>query len=156
MKCGCCGKDLGEIAMDKGYQMPDEIWELSAIEREDRSQIDTDLGRLDERYFIRGVAFIPVSGTEEYFGWGIWVEVPQEKFFNYAKNYQEDNSETPRFQGLVANQMPSYENTLGLEVSVQLGSDTERPTFYFKDRGHLLYSEQGNGISIEKVHGYSK
>ena len=156
MKCGCCGKDLGEITMDKGYQMPDEIWGLSETEREERAQIDSDLGRLDERYFMRGVAYLPILETDEFFGWGIWVEVPQKKFFDYVDKYNEDNSGTLGFIGLVANQIPSYDNTLGLEVTVQLGSDTQRPTFLFMDKDHLLFSEQSRGVSIERVHGFNK
>ena len=85
-KCGCCGKDIGEIVFDKSYKMPDDIWNLSPIEKEERAQIDSDLCRLDNRYFIRGVAYLPVNGTDHCYGWGIWAEVPQEDFFNYLEN----------------------------------------------------------------------
>lgn len=155
MKCGCCGKDIGEIAFDKSYKMPDEIWALSKPEREERARIDSDLCRLDERYFIRGVTYIPVLETDQFYGWGIWAEIPEENFFEYVKNYEEDNSSKPRFSGIVANEIPSYSNTIGLELSVQLGNATQRPTFYFTGTSHLLEKEQTQGISLEKVHGFS-
>ena len=154
-KCECCGKDIGEIVFDKSYKMPDDIWNLSPIEKEERAQIDSDLCRLDNRYFIRGVAYLPVNGTDHCYGWGIWAEVPQEDFFDYVENYEEDNSTKPKFSGLVANVIPSYENTIGLELTVQLGSETQRPEFYFTDPMHLLTKEQAEGISIEKVHSFS-
>lgn len=154
-KCGCCGKDIGEIVFDKSYKMPDEIWNLPPIEKEERAQIDSDLCILDDRYFIRGVAYLPVNETDKSYGWGIWAEVPEENFFEYAKNYEEDNSSKPKFSGLVANQIPSYENTIGLELAVQLGNETQRPEFYFTNTVHLLTKEQTEGISIEKVHSYS-
>ena len=76
-------------------------------------------------------------------------------FFDYVENYEEDNSTKPKFSGLVANVIPSYENTIGLELTVQLGSETQRPEFYFTDPMHLLTKEQAEGISIEKVHSFS-
>ncbi|OGO75536.1 MAG: hypothetical protein A2203_11090 [Chromatiales bacterium RIFOXYA1_FULL_46_5] len=94
-KCGCCGKDIGEIVFDKSYKMPDEIWNLSQTEKEERAQIDSDLCRLDDRYFIRGIAYLPVNETDKSYGWGIWAEVPEADFFEYEKNYEEDNSSKP-------------------------------------------------------------
>ena len=155
MECGCCGKDIGEIAFDKCYKMPDEIWSLSGPEREERAQIDSDLCRLDERYFIRGVAYIPVLETDQFYGWGIWAEIPKEQFFEYVKSYKEDNSSKPRFSGIAANEIPSYPNTIGLELTVQLGNESQRPTFYFSGNSHLLAKEQVQGISLEKVHSFS-
>ena len=155
MKCGCCGKDIGDIAFDKSYKMPDEIWSLSEQEREERAQTDSDLCRLDDRYFIRGVAYIPVQDSGKSYGWGIWVEVSQEKFFEYVKSYEEDNSSKPRFLGTIANEIPTYQNTVGMEAEVQLGNETQRPTFFFKETNHLLAQEQSKGISIEKVHSFS-
>ncbi len=152
MKCGCCGKDIGEIAFDKSYSMPDDIWSLS---EQERAQTGLDLCRLDDRYFIRGVAFIPIIDSEKSYGWGIWVEVPQDRFFEYVKSYNEDNSSKPRFSGIVKNAIPTYESTIGLTVEVQLGNETQRPTFFFKEANHLLAKEHSKGISIEKVHSFS-
>jgi len=155
LKCGCCGKDIGDISFDKSYKMPDEVWALSEAEKNDRTQIDSDLCRLDERYFLRGVAYIPVINSEKSYGWGVWVEVSEQNFFEYVDNYENDNSSRPSFPGVVANKIPSYENTLSLTVQVQLGNETQRPTFTFIDKEHLLTQEQVNGISIEKVHSFS-
>lgn len=155
MKCGCCGKEIGEIAFDKSYKMPDEIWSLSKKDRNKRAQVDSDLCRLDDRCFIRGVAYIPVIDTENSYGWGIWVEVPKDRFFDYVESYEDDNSVKPRFTGLVANRIPFYDETIGLTVEVQLGDETQRPTFFFVGDSHLLSSEQSTGITIEKVHSFS-
>jgi len=155
MKCSCCGKDIGEIAFDKGYKMPDDVWSLPNEERESRAEIDSDLCRLDDRYFLRGVAYIPVLGVDKCYGWGFWAEVSEDSFIEYVEAYEQDNSSKPRFTGFVANQISFYENTLGLELEVKLGDETQRPTFYFKDSNHALTEEQASGISIEKVHTFS-
>jgi hypothetical protein len=156
MKCGCCGKDLGEFAFDKSYQMPDEIWDLDDDEFEERVKIDSDLGRLDDRYFIRGVAFFPVQLTDKKFGWGIWAEVTKEKFFEYVENFDHDNTASKPFKGKVANRLPQYQESLGLTLTVQLGSETERPIFTITDVSHELAIEQINGITLEKVHEFNK
>lgn len=135
--------------------MPDEVWNISERERNVRVQIDSDLCRLDDRYFIRGVAYIPVQGSDQCYGWGIWAEISQDNFFDYLESYKNDNSAKPRFDGWVANDIQYYANTLGLEVDVQLGDASQRPTFFFKASNHLLTQDQWKGISIEKVHSFS-
>jgi len=155
MICECCGKEIGEIVFDKSFKMPDEIWNLSDVEREKRAQIDSDLCRLDDRYFIRGVAYVPVNNSDKQYGWGIWAEVYHDDFFEYFKEYEKDNSHKPKISGMVANQIPSYENTIGLELAVQLGNETQRPVFFFSNKTHELTNDQNTGISLERVHAFS-
>jgi len=155
MKCGCCGKEIGEIAFDKSFKLPDDIWNLTEEEKLAKAKVSSDLCSLDERYFLRGVAYIPVNGLTQAFGWGIWAEVSPEQFFEYAKSYEEDNSDKRPFPGKAANHISPYENTVGLDLQVQLGSTTQRPTFIFTDNKHPLTCEQANGISLEKVQSFN-
>jgi hypothetical protein len=155
VKCECCGNEIGDIAFDKSYKMPDDIFSLPQGEKDDRAEIDSDLCRLGERYFLRGVAYIPVIETDQSYGWGVWVEVPEENFFDYVQNYENDNSSMPKFKGVVANDIPFYKNTIGLEVEIQLGNETQRPNFTFLGYEHELANEQLNGINIQKVHSFS-
>lgn len=154
MKCGCCGADIGDISFDKSFKMPDEIWALTEKQRNERARIDSDLCQLDDRFFIRGVAYIPVCNTDKSYGWGIWAEVPEDEFFKYFENYELDNSSKPSFEGVVANQIGEYNDSLNLRVDIQLGNETQRPTFFFKESSHLLSKEQQSGISIERVHSF--
>jgi hypothetical protein len=155
MKCGCCGKDISDFVFDKSFQMPDEIWELSDEVRQSRAQTHSDLCRLDSRYFVRGIVYLNVHTTEKYFGWGIWVEVSQGDFFNYFEKFDSDNSNEPSFSGSIANSLPNYPETRGLEVQVKLGDETQRPMFQLIEKGHLLTKEQENGISLERVHQFN-
>ena len=155
MKCGCCGKEIGDFVFDKSYQMPDEIWELSDEIRDERAKIHSDLCRLDSRYFIRGVLYLPVHAFKKCFGWGVWVEVSQGDFFNYFEKFDLDNSNESPFSGAVANSLPSYPETRGMKVQVRLGDSTQRPTFQGMEKGHLLTKEQENGISLERVHVFN-
>ena len=152
MKCGCCGKEIGEFAFDKSYRMPDEIWDLPQEEREARAQTSDDFCRLDNRYFIRGVVHVPVNGTDRDFGWGIWAEVQKEKFLQYFENFDKDNSFSLPFQGEAANSLPHHPETLGIGLRVKLGNQTQRPAFEIIDDAHLLAFEQKQGISLVRVH----
>ncbi|WP_105175150.1 DUF2199 domain-containing protein [Pseudoalteromonas sp. T1lg122] len=154
MKCGCCGADIGDISFDKSFKMPDEIWALTEKQRNERARVDSDLCQLDDKFFIRGVAYIPVLNTDKFYGWGIWAEIPEEKFFEYVENYDLDNSSQQRFEGVVANQIADYSDCLNLKVEIQLGNETQRPMFYFKKSNHVLTEQQQAGISIERVHSF--
>ena len=152
MKCACCGKDIGEFTLDKSFQMPDEIWALDDEEREREVKIDVDKCIFKGRCFLRGVAYFPINKTDDAFGWGIWVEVEKNNFIDYLKKYSNDNSNEPIFIGKISNEISKQEITLGTEVKVQLGNETQRPTFEVLDENTQLYKDQKMGISLEKVH----
>ena len=132
--------------------MPDAVWDLSDEEYESQVRIDSDKCIYQDKHFLRGVAYIPIKDCVESFGWGVWVEVDESDFFNYMKKYDQDNSNEPVFIGLIANEIPKHENTLGLKVEVQLGDEDQRPTLTVKDKQHQLYTDQRLGITLEKVH----
>lgn len=156
MKCECCGADIGEFAFDKAYAMPDEIWDLSEQEREARTITDNDLCRLDDRYFIRGVAYVPVLDSDQSYGWGIWVEVDIKDFKLYNENYDNDNSNLPSFTGKIANALPNYKKeTTGVSVEIKLGNETQRPTLFCRDYAHPLAQEQRDGIPLRRVHEFN-
>jgi len=140
MKCSCCGKDIGEFTFDNSYQMPDEVFSLNEGERESRAQIDSDLCRLDDRYFLRGVVYLPVNDSDKEFGWGIWAEVSEDRFFEYVRNYESDNSNKAQFSGKVANSLPYYPETLNISLQVKLGNETQRPLFKLVEQDICLLS----------------
>ena len=154
MKCSCCGKQLGDFVLDKAFTMPDDIWNLNEEDAAD-VQVHSDLCRLGERYFIRGVAFLPVQDSEESFGWGLWVEVEKQYFMTYSDHYDKDNSDVPAFSGVIANHIPYYPETIGVEVMVQLGTETQRPTFEISSADHPLYNEQAEGVPIQRLHEFN-
>ena len=67
--------------------------------------------------------------------------------------YSEDASDQPRFPGVTANSLKCFEVALGNDVMVQLGTATQRPTFWFADNAtHSLSQLQREGITLERIH----
>lgn len=155
MRCGCCGKELGDFILDYGFQLPDAIWDLSPKEREKRAKYDSDLAQLDHRYFLRGILQLPIISTNEQFRWGIWVEVGQNKFMSYVKNYSDDNSHEAPFDGIIANQLRGYSNTIGVYVKVQLGDRSSRPRFLVVGNKNLLAIDQNEGVTLGRIHEFT-
>ena len=154
MNCSCCGKDITTFVLDRAYQMPDAIWRISPAERLARAQIDADLCKLDDRYFLRGIIRIAIQGSDKSFEWGVWAEVQGEDFFSYVRTYERDNSRRKPFLGILANEMAGYSKTRGLPLSIQLGTATQRPTLTVGSSGHPLGQDQHEGYPLERVHEF--
>jgi hypothetical protein len=152
--CDICGERHEGLPTDFGFRLPDEVHTLAYLDRYLRSRHNADLCTLDEsRYFVRCVLGIPLLERQEEFGWGVWVEVAAEDHNNYLKRFHEAAENAPRFRGSLANEVPGYEQTLGLSVEVQLGREDQRPKLYCHATSiHALAIEQREGISRERHH----
>src|SRR5687767_10534972 len=86
-RCPTCGdlhEGLPHISVDK----PDHWWDVPEEEREHRIQLTSDTCIIDdEDFFIRGVVEIHVHDYPEVFGFGVWVSLKRENFFNYLDNF---------------------------------------------------------------------
>jgi hypothetical protein len=152
MKCKCCGKELGEFTLDIAYEMPDIVWSIPKEERKEKAKFNTDLCQYKGKNYLRGIAYIPIQGTDTNFGWGLWVEVNEDTFQKYLEVYEVDASKEPPVEGFLANTPPDYEDTNTLKVKIQFSSPTERPIIVLEPSEHKLALEQKHGISIERVH----
>lgn len=103
--CGSCGKRVGGMPTDFAFQMPDEIWALSAAERTDRARsYGTDFWVLDQRRFVRCLLAFPIPGDE--FRIGIWVEVDDEVAAIVSDAWDDETKyATLRFEGHLANRL---------------------------------------------------
>ena len=152
MKCGCCGKDIGEFCFDKAFGLPDEVFEIPEEDREVKAKYNSDLCTIGGRYFIRTVLFIPVVDTDKRFGWGFWCEVSEEGFNKYLNVYKVDGINEPEISGTLANNIPSYPKLIGEPVKIQFGIPDQRPTSRLLETDNLLLIEQQEGITLERVH----
>lgn len=152
IRCATCDElhDLSEIQI--GYDRPDPWYAVRPDEREQRWEIDSDLAVLDgERFFIRGLVFIPVHGEQPY-SWGVWAAVDEAHFRAYQARFDDPERHLePPFAGRIANQLSGYPQTLGLPVTIRLGQRSERPSFQVDDAAHPLAVEQRGGVYVERV-----
>jgi hypothetical protein len=153
IRCSSCG-ELHELSdMHVGHERPDPWFAVRPDERDGRWKIGSDLAVLDgERFFIRGVAEIPVHGEAQPYAWGVWAAVSEEDFRRYEAVFEvEARGGEPPFAGRMANQLPGYPQTLGLAVAVRPRAGLQRPAFTVDDAAHPLAVEQREGVYVERV-----
>jgi len=151
--CGVCGETHAGLTTDWAYTLPDEVWALSDPEKATRAKYDSDLCRLDERYFVRGILPLPLIDGVGNFCWGAWAEIEPAAFFRYVELYETDGSNEPPCAGKLANDLSVYGETIGVPILVQFGDPTTRPTFtVVSDDNSLLAREQRQGIDTARHH----
>jgi hypothetical protein len=152
-RCAHCGRELGTHTLDFGFSLPDVVWALKKEERELRATSNSDLCGLDnQRFFVRAIAFIPITGTKKRFGWGLWAEVDAAAFDRYVELYDADARGEPPVAGQIANSIAGYPSLEGHPVDVVFGTASERPTLTLHVSPHPLSLEQRKGVSIARVH----
>ena len=152
--CATCGQRHPDLPTDYGFRLPDDVHALSYVSRYFRSRSNADLCTLDERrYFIRGVVPLPMSESDGEFCWGVWVEVERPIHDLYAREFEADLSSHEPVAAQLANDVPGYGGTLGLEVELQFQGEGSRPWLTFPvTLSHALAHEQRNGISQRRHH----
>jgi hypothetical protein len=78
--CSQCGTTHDGLPTDRGYKLPDDVWAVPEPDRAARAYWNTDLCEMDDRFFIRGVLYVPSISRDGAFGWGVWVEVDRAVF----------------------------------------------------------------------------
>lgn len=152
--CATCGRDHEGLSTDWGFTLPDEVWAIPEDQREAQARFNDDLCQWGERYFIRCILPVPLAGTDDYFGWGAWVEVEAEAFERYLDLYDADGREEPPLPGKLANRLAPYPGTsLGTRLFIQLQTPDERPTLILPegDKSRLA-QEQRDGIDAARHH----
>ena len=85
--------------------------------------------------------------------WILWVEVGRDDFDAYVRtwdNAAERQALSP-MEGVLANHIPVYHNTLGLPVKVWLQEPGTRPMLSIESGTHRLRREQSHGVSPKQA-----
>jgi hypothetical protein len=148
--CSVCGEYHAEELRDIRMGLPGPIFALSDEERAARAWLADDFAVLDdERFFVRGLLELPVRDDGGRFGYGTWVEVPVRTFRKLMKRWNDPNQFTPASCRL-ANDLPPYEHTVGLQATLQPVAPTRLPLVELDDARHRLVDEQRSGITSER------
>ena len=151
--CAQCGEDHAGFPKDQGYMLPDDVWATPEGEREKHADWSTDLCSMGDRFFLRALLEVPFTGSDDYFGWGVWVEVAGPVFQRYVEIYEKDGSNEPTAVGILANQIPTYEDAYGEMVTITFGSPDARPTLRLNpDSRSSLAVDQREGMDQARYH----
>ncbi len=152
-RCPDC-RDIHDGLPDLCFALPDAIFELNDEDRATRALVSSDLCVLDDqRYFMRCVLEVAITGHSDLFAYGLWAEVSARDFTRYAVYYNTDAPEPlSTFQGQLSNRLPLTEDTLGLLCLVHLSNEEgTRPAIAVAVQEHPLFAEQTEGIGLERA-----
>ncbi|OYT87623.1 MAG: hypothetical protein CFE46_10770 [Burkholderiales bacterium PBB6] len=152
--CSTCGQAHPGLPTDYGFRLPDHVHALTYLEEYLRSRSNADLCTLDEsRYFIRGIVQVPLQELDDDFAWGIWAEVDKATHDHYVAGFNDNALLGTKAEGRLANDIPGYSATSGLEVRIEFQDGSTRPSFVFPaSAAHALAHEQRGGISNKRHH----
>jgi hypothetical protein len=151
--CPQCGTTHAGLPKDYGYKLPDEVWAIPHDERKSAAKFTSDLCQFGDRYFIRCLLKTPFVGSDDYFGWGLWVETARSVFERYVALYDQDASAEPLYAGTIANRPTLYADALGADVLIQFGPSKDRPVIYFPAGARsALAVEQREGLDLARYH----
>lgn len=141
------------MPLDWAIDQPD-YWDGGRSER-DKLSADLCIWTDDDgepSYFIRGVLEIPIIGTDDVLGYGVWSSLSEKSFDRVLELWDDPRrTEEPAYFGWLSNSLPGYPETLNLKMEVITRDLDGRPVFELQDGDHPLIAEQRNGITMDRV-----
>ncbi len=148
--CELCQEhhEHGEV----GFRLPDAAFALTlpSFERERFREVkEADVAVvLDRSYFVRGVAHVPILGSDELHGIGFWAQISREDFTDFLAR---GRTKHPSYEGRIANQATFLGPTFGLACRVDFLAPGVRPSLVLYDETHPLARAQSKGVQQEAI-----
>ena len=157
IECALCGKAHPRDELELAFRRPDVIAALPESQRfGKRVRESDDLCEYAGEHFVRAVLPLPVDGWDEPYSIGIWVRVEPGVFQRILDLWEDPaQSDEPPFDAWLANDIPSFPETMGLPVQLQLTGPTSRPYVLVPPSAHPLHREQCSGITAHRASEYS-
>lgn len=137
---------------EAGFRLPDAAFALT-LPRQERARFqgvdNLDVAvLLGKHCFVRGVADIPIRGTDDFHGIGFWAQISLEDFANFELH---ERMHHPSYEGRIANQSTFLGPTLGLAARVDFLAPSMRPSLTLHDQTHPLARAQRFGIDRAQI-----
>jgi len=152
--CRYCGEEHDDLPLDWVFDAPSQ-WDGGRTSEDwltdDLCLWTDDAG--ERAYFIRGVLYVPIVGTDQTLRYGVWSSLSKRSFERVIDMWNDlSRVKEPPYFGWLANSIPDYPDTLNLPVDVVTDSAELRPTIVPHDSDHPLVRDQRNGVPLERVH----
>ena len=151
-RCSCCSKIIAGIP-DFCFDNP-VYWSDKAPGVSENNSLTSDTCVIEDGgFFIRGILLLPIIGTEQHFGIGVWSSLSETNFRRYTKTFSQDQETLGPMSGYLSNLLPCYQDTDELPVVVLPQNGNQRPKIWIADvsREHPLFTDQRHGITKEKL-----
>ena len=147
--CPCCGKRHTGLP-DIAFASPVFWSEADAATRPAENRLNSDFCIVDgEHFFIRCVFNLPIRDADAVLGWGVWATQSKSNYELYGDTFDA----TPERQtfGYLANQLPTYPDTLNMPTQVHWQEGGKRPLIEPEASDHPLYQDWAEGITRERA-----
>lgn len=150
--CSVCGSYHDTLPMSIAFATPDVVSKMLPWDKDSRCKSSEDWCIIDDNFFyIRGCLEIPVHGSSQPFVFGVWSTLGLDDFDRYMELWNDPaRLKEPPYLGMLANEIPFYENTRMVQTKVHTRAVGDRPLITVPDK-HRLGQEQRDGISRARV-----
>ena len=151
--CKTCGKQHEGPPLSYGSPAPAYWYGIPESELTKRAILSSDQCEIDNQFFfVGGNIEIPIIGTEQIFGWSVWVSLSDNSYKRVSELWNTAGREKePPYFGWLSTSLPIYPDTINLKTMVHTRPVGERPYVELEPTNHPLAIEQRNGISWERV-----
>lgn len=150
-QCGTCN-EWHEGLPHVAFAAPTPYLLLTDTERAAIASMTADTCSIGgEDFFVRGVIELPILGTEEVWGIGVWVSLSRRNFERYIELFRCANPQEGPYFGWLSNSIPLYPETGLLRTTVHLRPAPARPAITLESTDHPLAVHQREGIPLHDV-----
>ncbi|HEX6650039.1 MAG TPA: DUF2199 domain-containing protein [Pyrinomonadaceae bacterium] len=159
MRCSICDRDHEVLDLEPIFHRPQAYVELSETDRQGLAMATEDLCMIADkqppgiRFFVRGLLDVEVRDLRRSVAWGIWVELERADYQKVLDLWDDQNQmDQPPMKAQLANQIPRYENTIGMPVEVRLTGPETRPKISIPlESSHPFARECVEGVVAHRV-----
>jgi len=155
--CTVCGEYHETSLRDIRFELPEPVFRLTDEERTRRAYVEDDWCQFVDdaggtRSYVRGLLHLPVKGSADDFRFGVWVELEEAVARGLGELWDqaEGHLSAPRF-GSLANQITSFEGTIGARVALQVRHVSVLPAVIALDADEPIALAQRDGIDERRA-----
>lgn len=158
--CSVCGREHPGPPTAYSSTAPARWFELTEDQMKS-STLDGDMcsiGSDQEReFFLRANVELNVSGAEDPLVFSAWVKLPSADMARIMQRWESPERDSdPAYVGALANDLPGYPQTIGLQVEIHTGEVGNRSRAVITPADHPLADQQWEGITPGQVQGIAE
>jgi len=154
-RCRKCGKTHEEFPSLE-FCSPFYYSRLADDRKDVKAELHSDFCVIRSKeqvdHFIRAIISQKVNDHCDTLEYGVWILLNEESYQDYDKHYLDTDHEATYF-GYISNQIPGYDNTLSVRVTVHAHKGVNRPVVvpHADQRTNPFVSDYYKGISKADV-----